>query len=309
MDTLANEIHKPTYKPKEYRKVISYFPNDLWSADLVDMQSLEKQNNGYKYILTVIDIYSRYAWAIKLKTKTGKETSEAFQSIIKQTGKKPINLWVDQGKEFFNIHVKKVLNGVNLYSTYGIAKAAYIERFNRTLKGIMYKLFTIKQNRRWIDILENIITQYNNKKHSSTGLKPKELYSEKTKIPNEVEILPDKKPKFLVNDRVRISYKRRETFDKAYLPNWTYEIFTISEIKQSNPWTYKIKDWQNEEIEGSFYESELQKTKQKKDVYLVEKILQKKTVKGKKMVLVKWLGYTEPTWQPEENVKGFNIMK
>ena len=122
-------------------------------------------------------------------------------------------------------------------------------------------------------------------------------------------MLPDKKPKFLVGDRVRISYKRRDTFDKAYLPNWTYEIFTISEIKQTNPWTYKIKDWQNEEIEGSFYESELQKTKQKKDVYLVEKILQKKTVKGKKMVLVKWFGYTEPTWQPEENVKGFDIMK
>ena len=85
MDTLANEIHKPTYKPKEYRKVITYFPNDMWTADLVDMQSLEKQNDGYKYILTMIDIYSRYAWAIKLKTKTGKETSEAFQSIIKQT--------------------------------------------------------------------------------------------------------------------------------------------------------------------------------------------------------------------------------
>ena len=92
MDTLANEIHKPTYKPKEYRIVITYFPNDIWTADLVDMQSLEKQNNGYKYILTVIDIYSRYAWAIKLKTKTGKETSEAFQSIINITKKKPSHL-------------------------------------------------------------------------------------------------------------------------------------------------------------------------------------------------------------------------
>ena len=82
MDTLANEIHKPTYKPKEYRKVISYFPNDLWSADLVDMQSLEKQNDGYKYILTVIDIYSRYAWAIKLKTKTGMKHLKLFNLLL-----------------------------------------------------------------------------------------------------------------------------------------------------------------------------------------------------------------------------------
>ena len=110
---------------------------------------------------------------------------------------------------------------------------------------------------------------------------------------------------------MRISYKRREVFDKAYYPNWTWEIFTIDAINKTNPWTYKLKDYNGEIIEGSFYESGLQKTKQKKDVYLVEKILKTKKVKGKKYVLVKWLGYPDSanTWEPESYVKDFNIMK
>ena len=85
MQVIANEVHKPAFKPKKFRKVMTYKINDIWSADIVDMQSLEKFNDGYKYILTVIDIFSRYAWAIPLKTKTAKETSKAFETIISQT--------------------------------------------------------------------------------------------------------------------------------------------------------------------------------------------------------------------------------
>lgn len=311
MQTIANEVHKPTFKPKKFRKVNTYKINDIWSADIVDMQALEKQNQGYKYILTVIDIFSRHAWAIPQKTKSAKETSESFEKIIKQTKALPYALWVDKGKEFLNKDVKKVMKDVIIYSTFGEAKAAYVERFNRTLKGIMYKQFTVQQNRQWIDILNDIVNKYNNTKHSSTGYKPIEVYTGQADIPIEIEPLPTIKPKFQVGDRVRISYKRREVFDKSYFPNWTWEIFTVEKVINSNPWTYKIKDYKNEIIEGSYYESELQKTKQKKDTYLVESILKKKTVKGKKMVLIKWLGYPESasTWEPESYVKDFKIME
>ena len=111
------------------------------------MQALQKQNERYKYILTVIDIHSRYAWAILLKSKTAKETANAFQTIIQQTKALPYALWVDQGKEFLNKEVKKTMKNVNIYSTFGEAKAAYVERLNRILKGMMYKQFTVQQNR------------------------------------------------------------------------------------------------------------------------------------------------------------------
>jgi len=309
MQVIADEVHKPAFKPKKFRKVMTYKINDIWSADIVDMQSLEKFNDGYKYILTVIDIFSRYAWAIPLKTKTAKETSKAFETIINQTKALPHALWVDQGKEFLNKDVKKVLKDVIIYSTFGEAKAAYVERLNRTLKGMMYKQFTVQQNRRWIDILDNIVNEYNNKIHRSINIKPSDVYLKNKQIVIQVEPEKKTKPKFKVGDRVRIFYKRRPVFDKAYYPNWTWEIFTVAEIVDSKPWTYKIKDYQNEIIEGSFYESEMQKTNQKKDTYLVESILKKKTMKGKKFVLIKWLGYETPTWEPESNVKGFNIME
>lgn len=311
MDIIANEVHKPARKPTKFRKVMTYSINDIWSADIVDMQALEKQNDGYKYILTVIDIFSRYAWAIPLKTKTAKETAKAFESIIKETKELPNALWVDQGKEFLNKDVKNVLKNVKIYSTFGEAKAAYVERLNRTLKGIMYKQFTVQQNRRWIDMLKDIVEKYNSKTHRSIGLKPVDVYYKKQNISLEIEATKRTKPKFKVGDRVRISYKRRQVFDKSYFPQWTWEIFIIDKVIQSNPWTYKIKDFNGEVIEGSFYESELQKTKQKKDTYLVESILKTKKVKGKKYVLVKWLGYPESasTWEPETNVKDLSIMK
>ena len=103
MEIIANEVYKPSYKPKQFRKVMTYRINDIWSADIVDMQALEKFNDGYKYILTVIDIFSRFSWAIPQKTKTAKETVKSFEIIIGQTKALPYALWVDQGKEFLNL--------------------------------------------------------------------------------------------------------------------------------------------------------------------------------------------------------------
>jgi hypothetical protein len=311
MEQIAKEVHKPTMKPRQYRKVLVYFPNDVWSADIVEMNSegMEEQNDGYKYILVVIDVFTRYAWTRKLKNKTAVETAKAFKSIINDSKAKPRALWVDQGKEFYNKEVKQVLKDVKIYSTYGEGKASYVERLNRTLKNMMYKQFTINMNRNWIDILDDITNHYNNKVHSAIDTTPNKLYNSEISKPINIETTDDNKPKYKIGDRVRISYKRRPTFDKAYLPNWTWEIFTISKVIKSSPITYKIKDFEGDEIDGSFYESELQLTKQKDDYYLIEKILDSKTVGKKKYTLVKWLGYDKPTWELTMNIKDFEIMK
>ncbi len=311
MEEIANEVHRPSMKPRKYRKVLVYFPNDIWSADIVEMNSegMKEQNDDYKYILVVIDLLSRYAWTRKLKNKTAIETAKAFESIIKDSKAKPGALWVDQGKEFYNKDVKHVMKDVKIYSTYGEGKASYVERLNRTLKNIMYKKFTVNMNRKWINILDEITKQYNNKIHSGIGTTPDKLYNSDVDIPVNIEPDDDNKQKFKVGDRVRISYKRRPTFDKAYLPNWTWEIFTVSKAINSSPITYKIKDFEGDEISGSFYDSELQLTKQKDGVFLIEKVLEEKTTKGKKYSLVKWLGYDKPTWEPSSEIKDFDIMK
>jgi hypothetical protein len=311
MEQIAEEVHKPSMKPRQYRKVVVYFPNDIWSADIVEMNSegMPEQNEGYKYILVVIDIFTRYAWTRKLKNKTGLDTAKALKSIINETKAKPEGLWVDQGKEFYNKNVKDTMKDTKIYSTYGEGKAAYVERLNRTLKNMMYKQFTINMNRNWISILDKITKKYNNQNHSAIGTTPNKLYNSDIDIPVNIEPSDDNKPKFKVGDRVRISYKRRPTFDKAYLPNWTWEIFTISKVNKSSPITYKIKDYEGDEISGSFYESELQLTKQKEDYYLIEKILDHKTVNKKKYSLVKWLGYDKPSWELTSQIKDFDFLK
>jgi hypothetical protein len=168
-----------------------------------------------------------------------------------------------------------------------------IERFNRTLKSKMYKRFTLNGNRKWINILDDLINIYNNTIHRSINDKPINIFNNENIIKNNmVDNRKKTKPIFKINDRVRISYKRMP-FDKGYLPNWSYQIYHIDKVLDTIPPTYIIRDEKNEIIKGSFYENELQKTKQKDDVYLVEKILKTRKRKGKTEHFVKWIGYDE----------------
>ena len=320
MEELADELHKPTRKIKKFRKVVSNYKNQIWSMDLVQMDDTmnEKENKGFKYILTCIDLYSRYAWAIPIKQKTGIETSNSIQKIITKEKADPEKIWTDEGKEFYNKNVdilRKKYDNIEIYSTYGVAKAAIIERFNRSLKELMYKQFTIKGNRIWFNILDEILDTYNNRLHKSLNNKsPNDVYNNNNE--NNIIIKEDlpyiKKSKFKLNDRVRITYKKG-IFDKGYLAKWSYEIFIIIEVLNTNPITFKlISEDDNEIIKGSFYNEELQKTKQKKGVYLIEKIIKTRIYKGKKQNFVKWIGYSDSknSWidddKTEHNLKNIN---
>jgi hypothetical protein len=253
----AKELHKPIIRKFKRRKVIVHKIDDIWSADLVDMQPFSRQNKGYRYLLTVIDIFSKFAWAIPLKTKTGKEMIEAFEILIKD--RKPNKLWTDAGKEFVNQNFKKFLldNGIELYQTFNEGKAVVIERFNRTLKEKMYRYFTETNGNKYLDNLPKLISNYNNTIHSTIKMTPTEgsKLENANKIHYSSEVTKDK-PKFKIGDRVRI-YKYKKLFSKGYETNWTKEIFEISEIKPTSPITYKIRDLNGEEILGSFYKQEL----------------------------------------------------
>jgi len=249
------------------------------------MQAFSKYNKGVKYLLTVVDIFSKYGWMIPLKNKTGTEVAGALQKVFKE--RKPEKLWVDKGKEFYNKHVQQL---VELYSTENEEKSSVVERWNRTMKEKMFKYFTANSTRKYIDILDEFVNRYNNTVHSSIKMTP----TEASKRQNENQVWrnlygdyspPERKmPKFSIDDKVRIT-KKKGIFDKRYTPNWTEEVFTVSEVRYKDPITYKLKDLNGEEIKGSFYEQELQKTTQ--EMFRIEKVIRRKGDKS----LVKWVGY------------------
>ena len=293
-EKLVEELHKPARKNYARRKVIVRDIDETWQADLVDLKMYSKTNRGYTFLLTVIDVVSKYAWALPLKKKTAVSLKNAFSKIFKE-GRTPQNLQVDQGTEFYNKDVKSLLASkkIHMYSSYSNLKASIVERFNRTLKTEMWKKFTLNGNHKWVDLLDSLIFQYNNRKHRTIGMKPVDVNRKNLKtVLNRIrsqkyyKIIKDK-PKFKVDDVVRIS-KSKHVFDKGYTPNWSTEIFTITKVFPSEPHTYYLKDYKNEEIAGAFYEEELQKCRYT-DVYLIEKIIKKH---GNKL-FVKWLGFDD----------------
>ena len=248
------------------------------------MQLLSKFNKGIRFLLCVIDIFSKYAFVAPLKDKKGVSIVNAFQSILDKSGRKPNKIWVDQGSEFYNHNFKKWLenNDISMYSTYNEGKSVVAERFIRTLKNKMYKIMTTVSKNVYYDVLDDIVKKYNNTRHSAIKMKPIDV-KDNTYINTDKKI-NNKDPKFKVGDRVRIS-KYKNVFAKGYVPNWSEEVFVVNKIKNTVPWTYEINDLNGEKIIGSFYEKELQKTSQEE--FRIEKVIKRKSDK----IYVKWKGY------------------
>ena len=173
-------------------------------------------------------------------------------------------------------------NGIEMYSVHNEGKSVVAERFIRTLKNKIYKYMTSMSKNVYINKLDDIVYDYNNTYHRTIKMKPVDIKDNRY-IDFEKEV-NDKDPKFKIDDRVRIS-KYKSIFAKGYMPNWSEEVFIISKIKNTVPWTYVINDLNGEEIIGTFYEKELQKTDQKE--FRIEKVLKKK---GNKLY-VKRKGY------------------
>lgn len=291
---IVNEIHRDARKNFKRCSVILKGINDLWQADLIDIQNFCKVNKGYKYILVVIDCFSKFAWAVAVKSKNKYDVTRAFKQIL-DFNRTPVNLQTDLGKEFYNNIFQELMKekNINHYSTYSTKKASIVERLIRTLKGKLYRYFSLAGNYRWCGKeLDNIIKDYNETIHHTTKYKPSDVnYSNEHVVRKNILSSQNqaslKKAKLRVGDCVRIS-KYKSAFKKGYTPNWSTEIFTIAKIKNTNPVTYLIKDSHKNIILGSFYHQELQKTANP-NLYLIEKVIKKK---GNKLY-VKWLGLSE----------------
>ena len=273
------------------------------------MREFSKENDGYNYLLTVIDCFSKYAWAIPIKNKTPEEIIKSFDYIFKE--RRPIKLQTDKGKEFKNKKFQSFLKEHNViwFTTDSEFKASIVERFNRTLKTKMWKYFTQFGTRKWIDIVDDLVYNYNNTYHTSIKMMPiegskKENETQVYKNLYTNEVKTNKVNKFKVGDKVRIS-KYKSVFEKGYLPNWTTELFTVSKVLKTSPVTYKIKDFNDDEVTGIFYEQELVKFDKQDQDFEVEKILKTRIKNRKKEYFIKWKGYPSSmnSWIPAKNLK------
>ena len=305
----AYSLHKPVRKNYIRRRYVTSGLNRQWQADLVEMQPFARENKGYRYLLTAIDIFSRYAYARPLKDKTGKEVASALRSMFEENkGISPSFLQTDQGKEFYNSHVKQLLQNfdVELFSVYSDYKAAVCERFNKTLKDRMYRYFTYKGNHKWVDVLPQLVHSYNNSYHRSLERTPASITSENAMESwvHQYETLKKGRPstaKFSIGDRVRIS-KARGVFTRGFLPGWSDEVFTVHEVNSKYaPLMYSLQDSNGEILDGRFYAQELQKVEG--DLHRIEKILKTTGQGKKKKAYVKWMGYKTPTWILYEDIQ------
>ena len=288
-------MHKPIRKRFPRRSIHVAGMDDQWQMDLADMVQLRRFNDGYQYLLTCIDIYSKYAWVVPIKNKSGQEVARALDGVFKE-GRIPKKLQSDKGREFLNHLVQDLLKqyGVHFFTSEDPQiKCAVVERFNRTIKGRIWKYFTKSRTYRYINVLPDIVKGYNNSEHRTIGRTPASVHPGYIRPPSPHGM---DEPRLRVGDKVRIS-RAKMVFEKGYLPNWTEELFTIIECLHTQPPVYRIKDYYGEEIKGTFYEAELQKTEVEE--YWIEKVIKKRG----DMALVKWLGYREPEWIPIKDIK------
>ena len=302
-------LHKPTVKPQKYRRIYTKGIKYLYQIDLVDMRKFEKKNDGFRWIVTIIDTFSKKTWALKMKRKSANSIMDVMEPFLEQNTPKKMEF--DQGTEFYNNLFLDLLkkHGIKYFSVYSDRKCAIVERFNRTLKTRMYRSFTARGNHRWVDILEDLVDGYNDTKHSATKYAPNKVNDQNEDIvrknlyPTVKKELKHTFEHFKVGDTVRISTKK-STFQKGYEQTYSYEIFTVNEVKKTYPVTYGLRDYKGNIIEGSFYTSELQLVEVTDNIWPVEKVIKSRYRGGRTEYLVKFQGYPDEanTWIPQEDL-------
>ena len=290
---LGYTLHKPTRRHFPTLRVLVFGTDEQWAADLVDVQQLKRHNKGVNYLLTVVDVFSKYAWVVPIKQKTGLQVASALTALFKTSKRSPQKLQTDDGKEFYNKHVTKVLkeHNVHHFSTAGDAKASVVERFNRTFKQRLYRYMTTYNTPNYLSSLPTLVDGYNASFHRSIGMAPQEVNDDNAREVWERLYGTKKKKKkaaFKVGDQVRLNKKHRP-FKKGYLPGWTEEVFLVSKVRlDGNVVVYKVSEWDDTPIKGTFYEEDLQKvTTADDDLFRIDSIVKRK----KDTVLVRWKGW------------------
>jgi hypothetical protein len=293
----AYTLHRQARKNFPRRPTIVRGPGVQLQADLMDVSSHAEHNDGVKFLLTVVDAFSRLAWAIPLRDKSAREVSAALRQTFAGSGYK--KLQTDKGTEFRNARVREFLReeGTRWFSSENeVIKASLVERFNRTLRRKIHAYLTRFREGRYIDRLSDMVDAYNKTPHSAlNGLAPIDVNST-----NAADLfvsmyepslsLERKTPRLAPGDHVRTT-KHRGAFERGYTEQWTREIFVIDEVRShESPNVYTLKDLAGEPITGTYYEQELQRVRAP-ETFVVERVLRSRGSGSQRERLVKWLGY------------------
>src|SRR3989442_2330068 len=310
MGEKAYTFHKQTKTKFRRRRTIARGINELWQADLVDLGLLSNENDAQRYLLTCIDVLSKYARVEPLKNKRGIAVTGAFTKMIVDQQCKLLQ--TDKGTEFLNGTFQKLLRDRNIRhytSENDDIKAAVVERFNRTLKGTMWRYLTHTSSGRYIDVLPKLVSSYNNTYHQSIKMAPSEVNAQNESIVRK-RLYPVKNStlrwRYNVGQTVRMKQTKR-VFKKGYEPSWTEEIFTIASLYPSDPPTYVLKDLAGEEIKGKFYEQEIQPVKHSAtDTYVVERVIKTRRRGKRTEYFVKWRNYPDKFNSWVDNIATIN---
>jgi hypothetical protein len=259
-------LHKQATRKFPRRKTIVHEIDEQWEYDLADVRKYKTLNSHYEYILCAIDVLSKFAWVEPIKKKTAEACATAFEKIFKR-GRIPKICYADLGNEFKG-EVRALFKKHNIIQldTKSDNKAAVCERFIRTLKEKLERYYTETGKHRYIDVLQDIVTSYNNSIHSAIKMAPIKV-TEKTvaqarenlfgpddmKIENDYHVHFD----FRVGSYVRCVVQK-SIFDKGYVANWSEDVYIVYFLNPSNPPTYKIKTLDGIEYDKNYYKQELQ---------------------------------------------------
>ena len=261
-----NEIYsKPPRKNYATNKTDVYHIDDIWSLDILDLKDYGPENNrGYRYVLVIIDNFSKFGWTSPLKNKNAQTIKDSFENILINSKRKPNLIETDRGKEFYNNIFQDFLNknDIKLYSRNTSLGAVFAERFNRTIRDLLKKIVFEKGDGNWIDILQTITKQYNNRIHSSTKLTPIQASLKKNEgyvYKNLLDKRKKVKPKFQINDLVRTA-DLKKTFSKGDTTSWSYKLYKIAEIVKDTVPAYKIEGLKERYNEALLKKTELTMT-------------------------------------------------
>ena len=293
----AYSLHRQTFKPQRTPIVVAGI-DDQWIADLMDMTKFQDQNDNVKYLLVVIDTFSKYLWIRPLSSKTGASVAEAFRSIFAE-GRKPQRIRSDKGQEFRAKVVQALMtsNGVKQLFSQNETKTAVAERVIKTVKSKIFRFMTYKNSQRYVDDIQDFARSYNETKHKSTMQRPIDVNQNNEEEVRIASYLSQPKTmrkkqafKFKLGDKVRITYLRNK-FSREYDHKWTGEVFTVSNrYRRLGIPVYRLQDNDGEELTGTFYNNELLLTGLDDDqLFKIEKIVKTRGRGAGKEYFVKWL--------------------
>ena len=296
----AYTLHRPARRHFKRNPIYASGIDRQWQADLADMQTLADENDRARYMLTVVDVFSKYAWAVPIVRKEAQTVTDAFAEVLRQAKPRcPDRLQTDKGTEFFNAPFGRLMkrHGIAHFASQSDQKAACVERFNRTIKSRLYTYMTAKATNRWVDVLQDMMHSYNHSRHRVIGMAPADvrksdedrlwvrLYGDGDTIRKRIERVPD-------DTLVRVN-RWKGSFEKGYMKNWSQEHFKVAgQTADAKRPVYKLKDDAGEEVKGVWYPEEIQPITANE--YRIERVIKRRRgANGKEEQFVKWLGWPE----------------